>query len=195
MVIGSVFFFINRATQDEIRRFVEYVAQMRAERMEIDEDRRRGSGGSGGRDRVQPIIAIDMTKSADPTVVHDGDTVTYTYTMANTGNTPLSNVSISDDVIGNITYATGYQSGDANGDNQLDVNETWIFEGTYNVTSSDETPLENTAIAYGINGQGKTVESEQATASVDILRPGINMTKEATPSQVHDGDTVTYTYT
>ena len=35
VVIGSVFFFINRATQDEIRRFVEYVAQMRAERMEI----------------------------------------------------------------------------------------------------------------------------------------------------------------
>ncbi|GAH45438.1 unnamed protein product, partial [marine sediment metagenome] len=35
MVIGSVFFFINRATQDEIRRFVEQVAQMRAERMEI----------------------------------------------------------------------------------------------------------------------------------------------------------------
>ncbi len=36
VVIGSVFFFINRATQDEIRRFVEYVAQMRAERMEIE---------------------------------------------------------------------------------------------------------------------------------------------------------------
>jgi len=35
VVIGSVFFFINRATQDEIRRFVEQVAQMRAERMEI----------------------------------------------------------------------------------------------------------------------------------------------------------------
>ena len=35
VVIGSVFFFINRATQDEIRRFVEQVAQMRAERMGI----------------------------------------------------------------------------------------------------------------------------------------------------------------
>jgi len=35
VVIGSVFFFINRATQDEIRQFVEYVAEMRAERMEI----------------------------------------------------------------------------------------------------------------------------------------------------------------
>ena len=35
VVIGSVFFFINRATQDEIRRFVEQVDQMRAERMEI----------------------------------------------------------------------------------------------------------------------------------------------------------------
>jgi len=35
VVIGSVFFFINRATQAEIRQFVEYVAQMRAERMEI----------------------------------------------------------------------------------------------------------------------------------------------------------------
>jgi len=35
VVIGSVFFFINRATQAEIRRFEEQVAQMRAERMEI----------------------------------------------------------------------------------------------------------------------------------------------------------------
>jgi len=35
VVIGSVFFFINRATQAEIRQFVELVAQMRAARMEI----------------------------------------------------------------------------------------------------------------------------------------------------------------
>jgi len=35
VVIGSVFFFINRATQAEIRQFVEQVDQMRAERMEI----------------------------------------------------------------------------------------------------------------------------------------------------------------
>lgn len=54
VVIGSVFFFINRATQAEIRRFEEQVAQKRAERMEI------GLSGyylqQGDWDGIQPFV-------------------------------------------------------------------------------------------------------------------------------------------
>ena len=53
-------------------------------------------------------------------------------TVTNTGNLVLSNVAVVDDAgtpgdTGDDFYAT-YVSGDANGDQLLDLTETWVFE-------------------------------------------------------------------
>src|SRR5207302_3340368 len=45
---------------------------------------------------------IDVQKSANVDSAHVGDTVTYTFTVHNTGDVTLTNVSVDDDVFGHI---------------------------------------------------------------------------------------------
>jgi uncharacterized repeat protein (TIGR01451 family) len=144
-------------------------------------------------DIMRPAIAIN--KTAAPTQAHEGDTITYTYTITNHGNTPLSSILVTDDKAGNITYADGYQSGDTNENEILDGNETWVFTATYNITAEDLSPLINTATVSGTDALSRLVKSEEDTASVDILRPAIAINKTADREQAHEGDTITYTYT
>jgi len=143
-------------------------------------------------DILRPDIALN--KTANPVQAHDSDTITYNYTITNAGNTPLSAISLIDDKAGNITYEGGYQSGDTNGNEILDTDETWVFTATYNVTAEDDSPLVNTATVSGTDALSRSVESED-TASVDILRPAIAINKTAEPAQAHEGDTITYNYT
>jgi uncharacterized repeat protein (TIGR01451 family) len=144
-------------------------------------------------DILRPAIAI--TKTAAPTQAHEGDTITYTYTITNSGNTPLSSILVTDDKAGSITYEDGYQSGDTNENEILDGDETWVFTATYTITNDDVSPLVNTATVSGTDALSRLVESDEDTASVDILRPAIAITKTADRAQAHEGDIITYTYT
>ena len=62
----------------------------------------------------------------------EGDTVTYTVTVTNTGNVRLTNI-VANDPLVTLTL----DSGDANFDNRLDVGEIWTFTGTTIVTQAD----------------------------------------------------------
>tara|TARA_B110000503_G_scaffold137336_1_gene221385 strand:- start:13034 stop:14863 length:1830 start_codon:yes stop_codon:yes gene_type:complete len=103
----------------------------------------------------------------------EGDTVTYLFTLENTGSLDLYNISIDDTdfgmIIGNdptlpispgISISSSPISGDDNGDAILQVTEIWTYEGTYTLTSLDG-PFENTT------GDGflRRVLINQATAS------------------------------
>jgi serine protease AprX len=78
--------------------------------------------------------AIDIEKSTNGEdadtpigpIINVGDPVTWTYTIANTGFFPLSDVAVTDDQ--GVTPA--YVSGDTNGDNILQTYETWVFEAS-----------------------------------------------------------------
>ncbi|MDD3187829.1 MAG: hypothetical protein PHD02_05145 [Bacilli bacterium] len=85
-------------------------------------------------------------------VLCKGDPVTWTYTVTNTGNVPLSQVTVVDDQPG---VSPNYSSGDTNNNGLLDLTETWIYTasgtaiaGQYtNVgTVSGTSPLETTVI-------------------------------------------------
>ena len=148
-----------------------------------------GSTGGGGRkSSANPDIAI--IKTADLMLAHEGDTITYTYTVTNPGDVPLSDVSVGDNIVGEVTT----YDGDTDGDGKLDTNETWVFTATYVITAEDLNPLVNNASASGTDAQSQTVIA-WATASVEILRPAIAVTKTAEPTQVQKDDTITYTYT
>jgi hypothetical protein len=146
-----------------------------------------GGGGGGG---FSPNPDIAITKEPDVMQAHEGDTITYTYTVDNPGDVPLSRVSVTDNRIGVVPY----QSGDTNGDGRLATGETWVFTATYNVTTGDDSPLVNTAAAAGSYGGSQTIIA-WTTASVDILRPAIALNKTADREQAHVGDNITYTYT
>ncbi len=89
--------------------------------------------------------------------------ISYAYTIANIGNTPLYDISVTDDMIEQVSY----QSGDEDEDGSLDTNETWIFSATYWLGEKHGEVITNNATVYGTDALGKTVTA-QASATVNI---------------------------
>jgi uncharacterized repeat protein (TIGR01451 family) len=80
------------------------------------------------------ISAIKVVKSANPSSLPAaGGNVTFTYTVTNSGQGPLSNIVISDDKCSPITFV----GGDTNSDTKLDVTETWTYTCTKHITSTE----------------------------------------------------------
>jgi len=63
-----------------------------------------------------------------------GDEVLYGFTVTNIGNVTLSQPVITDP---KLNFVPTYLSGDINGNNKLDVGESWQYEGKYLVTAAD----------------------------------------------------------
>jgi uncharacterized repeat protein (TIGR01451 family) len=71
------------------------------------------------------------TADAGPSIPVGG-TAVFTYVVKNTGSVELSDVSVVDDRIANVTYV----GGDTDKDGKLDVNETWTYTASEAVTST-----------------------------------------------------------
>ena len=85
--------------------------------------------------------AVDVAKHG-PVTASVNDTVPYTFTLTNIGDTPLENVQVEDDYAG---AGTGnYVDGDDNHDGWLDLTETWVYTAAYSVQPTDPNPLINT---------------------------------------------------
>jgi len=138
-----------------------------------------------------------------------GDMVTWTYIVRNMGNAPMANVAVNDSVEGVIS---GPLSGDANGNNLLDVNEIWTYElvqpastiGQYNnvadVTGTPSDP--NGDPVPGPNGNPLPPETDDDPSHYYGVDPGIQVEKSTngqdadTPTgpYIGQGGTVTWTY-
>jgi len=131
------------------------------------------------------VPAIEVTKSADKTTASPGDTITYTYTITNTDNVTISNISLEDDKLGpisdNITLAPG---------------ENVTATATYTVSEGDleQGSIVNTATATGTDPDGKTVTAND-TATVGLYKSGLQVTKEADRETASFIETINYTYT
>jgi uncharacterized repeat protein (TIGR01451 family) len=124
-----------------------------------------------------------------PSSANVGDTITYTYTVTNTGELTLNNVQVADDMLGNITLgATTLNPGDSTMGTRL-----------YTVLSSDlPGPIVNTATATGQYGPDVTqIVTAMDSAIVAIIGggPSILIVKVANPTVAAVGDIITYTYT
>jgi hypothetical protein len=136
---------------------------------------------------VEPKMSI--TKSVSKSVICAGDSVIYTYEIMNTGSAPITNVVLTDNKLGVIT---GPASGDTNGNNQLDLSETWTYtkETTLSVSTT------NTATASGNAPAGSPLSVTSDPVTVNVIDPEISITKSVSPSIgiIYAGDSVVYTY-
>ncbi len=143
-------------------------------------------------DVIAPSVSV--LKLADPLIVLPGEMVEYTYQVYNTGDTPLTMVSVNDDTC----FSPGYVSGDLDADGVLDTDETWLYrcqvavtDDVTNTVSVSGRPSDETGDPLpGINPVRATDEE-----TVNVVRPAINVVKSADMTTVYSGTMVTYYYT
>ncbi len=161
---------------------------------------------------------IELTKTAtvndaDNNGINAGDTITYNFTVTNTGNTALTNITITDPLVtvtGTIPTLTPGAS------------DSTTFTATYTITQTDidNGTVTNQATATGQdpNGQDVTDDSDDPTTTdhdnnpntpdtnndptITELEqnPSIELTKTATVNDadnngINAGDTITYNFT
>ena len=124
--------------------------------------------------------AIDVTKEADSTTVCENGTVTYTYTVTNTGNVDLSNVVVTDDLLGAIggpiTLAAGADA---------------TFTKSSGPISGEVT---NTATAHGDWGGQTPAATATAQETVTSDTCTVSVTKSADDDTVCTGGSTTYDF-
>jgi LPXTG-motif cell wall-anchored protein len=129
---------------------------------------------------VTPERGIMVVKSG-ATLAHEGDTVTYSFAVTNTGKADLFNVTVDDDVLGHIgTIAS------------LPVGSTQTLTKAF-VVPVGKADIVNTVTACGQDASNTQV-CDTDHHKLHPIHPAIALVKTADPVSVNPGATVTYTY-
>ena len=113
---------------------------------------------------------IHIKKTPDPAgPVNPGTSVTYTYKVSNSGDTPLTNVTVSDDTCSPVVLVSG-----KTGNNLLEKGEIWVYQCTMPLQATTK----NEACADG-NFIGGGHDSACDDVTVEVLQP----TPVATPME------------
>ncbi|MFJ4076201.1 AraC family transcriptional regulator [Curtobacterium sp. NPDC089991] len=125
-----------------------------------------------------------------------GDTVTYTFTVRNSGNTTLTGVTVSDPLTGlsSIAYSWPGTSG------RLTPGQTATATATYQLTQKDVDAgaVRNTATAKGTAPDGTTATNAASATTTVPASPALTVSKTgalAAGATGAAGDTVDYTFT
>ncbi|OGN93339.1 MAG: hypothetical protein A2Z75_08705 [Chloroflexi bacterium RBG_13_50_10] len=136
---------------------------------------------------AQDEAGLSISKSADPVSAAVGGTITYTYTISNSDNFTIENVSLVDDKLGTI---------DLGGQTNLGAGENIIATATHTVVEADlPGPIENTATVSGTDPDGNSVTANVTASVVLTYTASLQLTKTADPSPAAPHQTITYTYT
>lgn len=112
---------------------------------------------------VPPLIHVTKTPSK-LTLPVGGGLVIYTKKVTNPGTVALSNIRLTDDKCSSVIYVLG----DTNGDSKLDVNETWTYLCSTNLTKTTV----NTATVSG-DANGLTARDFALATVVVPTAPGL----------------------
>jgi len=118
---------------------------------------------------VPPLIHVTITPSKF--VLNDGEgMVTYTSKVTNPGSVAISDIRLSNDSCGPVTYI----SGDVNGDTKLDTSETWIYTCQTNLAKTTVSTVSAEGTANGLLSKDVafvTVVVSDIAASISSTAP------------------------
>lgn len=148
--------------------------------------------------KPNPSVSLEKTHNYTPGAAGGiaGNLVEYTFKITNTGDTPLSNVAVTDPMP-DLTWVSNQTIGD------LAIGQTVDLKATYTLKQSDidNEVLRNTASVSGKWGTGdtQTVTDTDSAEIVALGKPGLTLVKLLDTSEVQNptvvGDIVTYTFT
>ncbi len=102
---------------------------------------------------------LSISKSADKTSAAPHETITYTYTIVNTGSIPIDNIALTDDKLGSVALDR----------TTLAVGDNVTATATYSVAISDlPGPIVNTAKVTGTTPDGKSLTATSNSVSVAL---------------------------
>jgi uncharacterized repeat protein (TIGR01451 family) len=144
-----------------------------------------------------PTATLSIVKATTaPTERAAGQQIPYTFTVTNTGNQTVTNVTVTDTQVppasqGNMTAVTCPQP-------TLAPGESETCTGTYTVSQADldNGSVNDYAVASGKNPSGATVTSPQSSTSVAVPPPALSMVKSS-PDDTYNraGQRVDYAFT
>jgi hypothetical protein len=121
---------------------------------------------------VESMINGDDADSPPGPSLAVGGVATFNYLVTNAGNVPLGDVVLSDDngTPGNgaDNFNPALTSGDANGNNQLDVGETWVFAADRPVVAGQQT---HSVTAFGFDAASQFVFDTDTANYLGALAP------------------------
>ena len=127
------------------------------------------------------VKSVTITKVVNRPVVVSGTLVTYTIRVTNTGGVALNTVTVADAIAPSCAKTIGGLAVGA-------FNE-------YTCTATITQDTTNTATVTSKDPQGAAVAPKSASATVDVIAPGLDITKTVDKAQVTIGQQVTYTIT
>jgi len=130
-----------------------------------------------------------------PAVVHHGDTMTFTFTVVNSGNSPLHDVHVTDDRCAGVSAQPVERRAD-DGDELLEPGEAWVYTCTMPVpahAAGEENPIHNTVTATAEDEEGTDVDATDVHDTL-IIHPRIALKKAADRPTASVGDTIGYTF-
>ena len=127
------------------------------------------------------VPALEILKQPSASVIYAGEQVTYTYTLINTGDVALGSVAIMDD----------QKSPPQVCDSPAGLGPGEVLTCTW--TTVLQVDATNTATGIGLDPWGGVV-TDTATATVDVIHPGIEVVKTAGSAVIYAGEEVMYTY-
>ena len=122
--------------------------------------------------------AIHVVKDG-PATAHSGDQLTFSYTVTNPGDVPLTNVTATDDKCSPLT-----RTGDTN-DTTLDPGDTWTYTCSYVIqwSEGDANPVVNTVTTCGMPPGGGNPPPGGGSPVCDTDQHSTTIVPPATPTQ------------
>ena len=148
--------------------------------------------------KISGAAGMIVTKTVDQSVISTPGTLNYVIRVRNTGNVSLTGVTPVDTMPDGTIVTLTAPSGDTDGDNALDVGETWVYGATYVVDQAQidvRTPLTNSVtVQTGQTGpqNATAVTTIESTPSLSIVKI-VDRATANTPTRLNYAITVTNT--